>query len=212
MVRNLFLDFDGTLIDSRQRQYQLFCDLVPESLLSFDEYWLIKRQKVSQANMLSKYFGYDDTRIAAMHAEWMKKIEEPARLALDMPFDGVDVLLNEISTQFTLYLVTARQKPDLVIKQLGNLDWKAMFTQVLVTEQRFRKLELIEHNVAYSSSDVMVGDTGEDIMVGKSLGLRTVAVTYGILNADILGSYSPDVLIDSSCILKEYLMKIAYED
>lgn len=206
MARNLFLDFDGSLIDSRQRQYKLFCDSVPESQFSFDEYWQIKRQGVSQAKMLTKYFGYDNARIATMHATWMKKIEEPARLALDTPFEGIDRLLNEVSTQFTLYLVTARQNSDLVIKQLDKFNWLALFAQILVTEQRFSKLELIEQNVVYNISDIIIGDTGEDITTGKSLGLHTVAVSYGTLNAEILNGYSPDVLVGSSYALKEHLL------
>lgn len=208
MTRNLFLDFDGTIIDSRQRQYQLFCDLVPESQFSFDQYWVIKRKKISQSNMLKKYFGYDSTEIASIHEIWMREIEDPVRLALDRPFDGIDAFLNEASKCFTLYLVTARQTPDFVIKQIDKFGWSRLFSQILVTEQSCSKSELIDEKVDYSASDIIIGDTGEDIITGKSLGLGTIAVTYGTLGCDVLKGYSPDYLVESAYKLNEALQRL----
>ena len=44
---NIFFDLDGTLIDSKLRLYSLFQKLVPESILTYDEYWKYKMNKIS---------------------------------------------------------------------------------------------------------------------------------------------------------------------
>ena len=49
---NLFFDLDGTLLNSRKRLYTLFQDLIPESKLSIDEYWDLKRDKIDHKTIL----------------------------------------------------------------------------------------------------------------------------------------------------------------
>ena len=193
----VFLDFDGTLIDSRCRQYNLFKDLVPECTMTFEEYWRIKRQGVSQAEMLKKYFDYDQDTISVIHDVWMSKIEDQNLLELDKPFEGIDNFLNQVSQMFCLCLVTARQNPDLVSWQLDKFGWVKFFNYVLVTRQGISKSEIINQYVNFEEYDIIIGDTGEDVKAGKSLGIRTAAVTYGILDADRLETYSPDYLIAS---------------
>jgi len=43
----------------------------------------------------------------------------------------------------------------------------------------------------------MLGDTGEDITVGKSLNLKTCGLLSGFLNAQDLLVYEPDLILDS---------------
>lgn len=194
---SLFFDFDGTLVDSRQRQFQLFCDLVPGVLWSFNEYWDIKRAGVSQSEMLKKYFGFNEKFINEVHIDWMNNIEAPNRLSLDAPFEGVSELLDELHKSHKLYLVTARQNSRLVHEQLREYGWNKCFSDVLVTAQQTSKTELIRKSGHLGGCDVMIGDTGEDITTGLKLGMFTIAVTYGTLNRAVLGRYSPNLLIDS---------------
>ena len=84
MVR-FFCDFDGTLIDSQKRLYDLFCELCPESKMSYNEYWKIKRNRITQKDFLRKYFKYDDAKISLFHKLWLQKVEEKKRIESDIP-------------------------------------------------------------------------------------------------------------------------------
>ncbi len=201
MTRHIFLDFDGTLIDSRQRLYALFCELVPECALSFKEYWRIKRNKINQHDLLQRYFLYSDAKVNAFKCEWMKKIEEPDRLAMDVPFKGVKEFLMSAALDVSLYLVTARQHPAYVEMQIKQFGWQNYFTDIFVTAQRQSKSALIQANTTYAYNDILVGDTGEDIVAGKELGIITVAVTTGVLSESILREYQPDQLLDTVAML-----------
>ena len=196
---NIFFDLDGTLIDSKKRQYQLFSELAPESVFSFNDYWTIKRKRISQRELLLRYFNYSENKIEEFKNSWMKKIEDVERLKLDTPFPGVENLLNILSTSKSLYIVTARQSYDFVEVQLKEYGWLGYFDKILVTKQKESKASLVLRNTSVYPDNLFVGDTGEDILAGKKLGIKTVAVSSGVLNKQVLKTYSPDYLVSNVC-------------
>lgn len=197
MARRLFLDFDGTLIDSRRRLYSLFCELAPESEFSFEQYWEYKRNNTSQRTLLRERLKYSDERIAIFKKDWMEKVEEPDRLALDILQEGVSEFLYRSSQSLDLFLVTGRQHLDLLLQQLRLLGIHDFFSDVFNTAQSQSKANLIRSKVSWDADDMLVGDTGEDILAGKELGVRTVAVTSGALCEQVLRKYDPDIVIQS---------------
>jgi phosphoglycolate phosphatase len=68
----------------------------------------------------------------------------------------------------------------------------------MVTEQRTGKAELISLIPSLGPEDWIIGDTGLDIQVGQSLGIRTCAVLTGFLNEAYLREYMPDLIITSA--------------
>lgn len=192
---NLFFDLDGTLLDSRERLYQLFQNLVHESDLSFTQYWELKRNKVNHKMILSEQYGYSDEMIVAFEKNWMNKIELKEWLDLDKPFTRVTETLNSLQTDFKLYIVTARQSEEKTIAQIHKLGWQNLFNGLLVTKQKQNKYELIQNSVDISFSDYIIGDTGNDILTGKKLGIKTIAVLSGFMNRERLFEYNPDFII-----------------
>jgi phosphoglycolate phosphatase len=193
----IFFDLDGTLIDSRQRLYQLFQHLVPASILSFDVYWNYKRNKISHKDILLQQYKYTKEQIAFFEEAWMKKIELAEWLALDKPFEGVADFLGELQKKHQLFLVTARQSEKMAIQQIEQFGWNQIFEKIFVTGQKKEKYELISSREAVSNHDWFVGDTGKDIQTGKQLGAKTAAVLSGFLNREKLLEYEPDVIIDN---------------
>jgi phosphoglycolate phosphatase len=206
MSSRIFFDFDGTLIDSSRRLYSLFCELAPESSFSYQDYWRIKRGRVSQHDILSRYLDYSDARIAQFKQTWMARIEDSSRLMLDVPFEGVHELLQQLSRTHALYLVTARQYPERAKAQVASLGWREYFTEILATSQQQSKTALIRSTIACDSADIIVGDTGEDIQAGRELGICAVAVSSGSLSAEVLAEYQPDHLLEN--VVSAYFLKL----
>ena len=196
---NIFFDLDGTLIDSKLRLYKLFQFLVVESDLTYDEYWHLKQQKISNQAILATRFAYSELMIQSFVDKWMKLIEHQDFLKFDKVIDGVEnVLRNLQQQQLSLYVCTARQYQKPAVKQLEDFGLKVFFQQIFVTEQKFSKDELIIDNITnLSSSDWFVGDTGHDIQVGKKLNINTCAVISGFLSHEVLTEYCPDLLLKS---------------
>lgn len=195
MNRNIFFDLDGTLLDSRWRLFNLFVDLTSQNKFGFNKYWELKRQRISQADMLNNFFNYTDIEINKFKKSWLSKIEDKERLTQDVPFPKSSELIKALFNKFNLYIVTNRQQEYRAIEQIKFYGWLNYITKVLVTKQKKSKFELIQNIVKVNKEDTIIGDTGEDILTGKLLGIRTIAVSSGFLNKQILSEYNPDVLL-----------------
>jgi|GEM_PF-583698 len=193
---NLFFDLDGTLLDSRERLYQLFQTLVPQSTFSFSAYWDLKRFKNDHKTILSKCFGFNDDEIKNFEKLWMSEIEDDKWLLLDKPFPGVtDYLITLKDKGCMLYLVTSRQFKDKVVKQIIDFQWESIFTGIYVTEQKFSKSEILS-SFRFTQNSWLIGDTGYDILEGKKLNFTTVGIYSGFLAKEKLEEYNPDYLYE----------------
>jgi phosphoglycolate phosphatase len=207
MMNKIFFDFDGTLIDSTQRLFNLFQHLVPASGFSYDHYWKLKRQQQDHQSILKEHFSHSKDEIASFQKQWMELIEHEIWLAYDQPFAGVKELLEELHLQYNLFLVTSRQHNHTVWAQLENFGWSNLFTEVFITNQTKEKAEMIKSRLSTGEQDWFVGDTGIDVLQGKLLGTKTAAVLSGFRNEESLTKYNPDIIIESVLDLPLYLKK-----
>lgn len=195
---NIVFDLDGTLIDSKSRLYQLFQHIVKQSDFTFEQYWALKKNKVSHYTILTEKFNFNTDELEKFNDIWMDKIESNKFLSLDTLINGVDNILKILSTNANLYVCTARQHKPPVINQLKKFNINQYFTDVLVTEQKYSKQKLIGARVScLSSNDWLVGDTGHDIETGKVLGMNTCGVKTGFQSERILCTYTPTILLES---------------
>lgn len=194
--KKIVFDLDGTLIDAGDRLYSLFQFLVPQSKLTCGEYWDLKRHKNTHAMILANRFGYDEREIRDFERRWLELIETEEYLNKDTVYSGVIEALNRLKRKNVLYLATARQSVETTIAELKRLGLFDFFNDVFVTEHKTTKEELIRRHVAsLSPDDVFVGDTGKDVQTGKALGMKTIAVSNGFLDPEILREYNPDNII-----------------
>jgi phosphoglycolate phosphatase len=192
---NILIDLDGTLLDSRERLYFLFKSLVPECDLDIKAYWNLKRSKVTHQKILTTRYRYTDTQIENFEKAWMNLIEEKRYLDKDVPFTGVGEHLQKLQKDADLFLLTSRQRPEMVEYQLDQSGLRNFFKDVYVTGGKIPKDEAIS-TLLFSSNDWIVGDTGHDIEVGRRLGIQTASVTNGFLNKNSLLEYGPDLIVE----------------
>lgn len=197
MRRNLFLDYDGTLIDSEKRQYGLFIELTGNANLSFQDYWEDKRNGLNQEAMLSKHCKYSPDEKKQFKKCWHDSIENPERLVQDFLFEGVYDFLDEQSRNCNLYLVTARHHGQNLHEQMEQLRIKNFFNKILNTAQKTSKALKVKECLIPNASDIFVGDTGEDILAGRDLGIQSIGVTSGMCSRKMLESYHPDHIYKS---------------
>lgn len=195
---NIIFDLDGTLIDSRLRLYRLIKDLAPGLTLSFDQYWAMKRSKISNESILFSELSYTQAQINDFFAKWMGMIETPSYLKFDTVLMGLSLVLERLHSQADLYVCTDRQLSKPVIDQLDSFNIRYFFRKIMVTNKNQTKESLIINNLAVlNKEDWIVGDTGKDMQVGQHLNIQTCAVLSGFLNRNTLEQYSPDLIIDS---------------
>lgn len=187
----LFIDLDGTLLDASRRLHGLFSSLVPRSDLTLREYWDLKRSGLSHELLLSRDFGFTPEEVERFERKWLDRIEDPQWLEVDRPYPGVADRLSVLSSQHELHLLTARQRVDMVHKQISAVGWEGAFRTVMVTGGIRSKSDLLREVVS-EPTDWLVGDTGADVQAGRMCGLRTAVVTQGFLSREVLIRYAPD--------------------
>ncbi|MEO7561810.1 MAG: HAD hydrolase-like protein [Ferruginibacter sp.] len=209
-VENIFFDLDGTLIDSKQRLYQLFTDLSGQTTLNFEEYWGCKRAKQTNQAILKNMLHFSDERVTKFSSTWMRLIEDEKYLAMDTLFSDTISSLECLKTFAHLYVVTARQFEQKAIIQLTHLGIESYFKKILVTEQKQSKTDLIRTVNTPALYSLIIGDTGEETNTGKELNMITVSVLTGFRNKEVLQTYKPDYifndLTDFSTAVRQFLI------
>ncbi|HXH38471.1 MAG TPA: HAD family hydrolase [Thermoanaerobaculia bacterium] len=196
MNRAFFLDLDGTLLDSRNRIHRLFCELAASTQLGFEEYWKLKREGAGQKALLTGRLGFSEGAAERFMKRWLEAIEEDARLLEDSPYPGALDLLQKLADAGEVYIVTGRQDPDKAERQAERFGWLPFLKGLLVTRRQMSKEELIRSWAVPAAAGAIAGDSGEEILAGKALGIRTVAVSYGFNSSERLRAYGPDALVD----------------
>lgn len=193
-------DLDGTLIDSSERMYRLFCELIPQCTLSKDEYWAYKRNKVNHKNLLM--MKYPEVDFVSFENKWLKLIEAGRYLDMDQNYnDTLEVLRILKEKGHKLYLLTARQSETGLLAELRKLRLADFFEQIITTENKTTKEEILVRYAAnekllIEKDNVFVSDMGKDIQLGNQYGYHTVAITHGFMSEERLKEYMPNEIID----------------
>lgn len=207
-MANIYFDFDGTIVNSQTRLYNLFCEICAENTLSYQQYWEIKRNHITQSELLFKYFAYTDDKISLFHNIWQQKVEEPERILRDdFPVEGIADVLRNLAKNHKLFIITNRQSIKLTNDEIKSFGWQDIFNDVFVTQQKCTKLELMQGKINTLQKNVFVGDTGEDIKTAKAFNAISIGVTYGVMNHDVLNKYLPDFIVNTPKDLEQILTK-----
>jgi phosphoglycolate phosphatase len=198
----IFFDLDGTLIDVSIRHYQVYSELVEKYAgrpLPNDRYWSEKRLKTKWPTLLSQSLIAED-RASQFMQDFIGLIEQPDKLKIDPLFPGSLATLKLLSRQYRLCLVSLRRNKGALLDQVSDLGLEEFFDKVLTghseTTDEDVKSELIK-SLAVSGRDVIVGDTEADVLTGKLLGLKTVALTSGIRDEGLLRALKPDLVLQN---------------
>jgi phosphoglycolate phosphatase len=197
----IFLDLDGTLLDTSKRHYKLYKDILDrkspvskESMFSKEKFWYMKRAGKKTRDILPEYLP--DEIITSFEEEWLHKIEKKSYLRYDETFPGVKDILSDLSIEFDLVLVTLRNSTENLHWELSNLNLKNYFKAVI--SGKGPKKNLVENYLANNHKGevcMIVGDTEEDIKTGLELKIPAISVTCGIRSREFLEEFKPDFCI-----------------
>lgn len=192
-------DLDGTLIDSSERMYRLFCELIPECTLTKGEYWSYKRNKVNHKMLIEML--YPKVCFEEFEKIWMCNIEEERYLSMDKNFDDtIEVLSKLKNAGDEIFLLTARQYKDGLLKELTRLGIIDFFDCIMTTEGKCSKEDVLHKyslniNELLIQNNIFISDMGKDIALGNKFGFYTIAITHGFMSGEKLMEYNPKRII-----------------
>lgn len=205
-----FIDLDGPILDVSDRTYRVYRDILKKKnkkYLSKRNYLRMKRGKMPIEKILKK------TRAEDIFLQFKKElgneIEKPYYLLLDTLPGETKKTLAWLKKHHRLVLITLRNHPRRLFKQLKRKTIWDFFDEILVipTGSYYPKWKLkykfIKKYGNYDKKSIIVGDTETDILVGKKLKIRTVVITEGMTNKNLLQKCKPDFIIKDLSELKK---------
>lgn len=196
------MDLDGPLLDVSYKYwtvYQRVLASLGHDALSLDAYWELKRSKLSHAAILGRTGA--GAVAQEFQARWMAEIETPSALVLDRVWPGVPQALALLRERYRIVLVTLRSSESALLEELEQLGLRLFLDQVLSSgadrSPRWEiKVDMVRRaGLTASPIDLFVGDTETDVLAGKALAVRTVAVLSGLRTREGLEPFEPEFVV-----------------
>lgn len=203
--RNIFIDFDGTLVDIAPRHYRVYKKCVEKmggTPLDRKKYWELKRDNISWNELLPMSGLEVDNRDDYLKL-FIDRIELLEELYRDELFaDSLSMLKKLSSNGNKLYLLSLRRNSDALDKQIEKLGIGCFFEKILsghsYTKEGtlLKKADIIKQTIDNPEDSIIVGDTEADVAAAQQLNATSIALLSGIRSKEFLKSIEPDYLVD----------------
>lgn len=206
-LRAVLFDLDGTLVDSFRSHYRVYQRVFTDLGMFFDE---SAYQRFYSPNWYIFYerMGVPKERWPEADRLWLHYYRQEAP---DRREGADDVLAAVVASGRALGLVTSGDRSR-VERDLQRMGWTKHFQVVICggdTADRKPEpaplLAALDRMRVPPSQAAYVGDTVEDMVMGKAGGVTTVAVLGGFSSKDTLEQTKPDLLLPSLRNLVGYL-------
>ena len=203
--RNIFIDFDGTLVDIAPRHYRVYKKCVEKmggTPLDQKKYWELKRDNISW-NELLLISGLEVNNRDDYLKLFIDRIESLEELYRDELFvDSLSALKKLSSNDNKLYLLSLRRNSDALDKQIEKLGIGRFFEKILSGHSGtkegtlLKKADIIKQTIDNPEDSIIVGDTEADVAAAQQLNATSIALLSGIRSKEFLKSMEPDYLVD----------------
>jgi len=191
-------DYDGVIVDSfdhllnicKTSQKSTGCGRAPES-----------RDFRTTRNLTFPRLGSDLGIPVSMIDDFCKHVfSELNSGTQDSLFEGMSDAFKALAENHTLCVVTANTEGN-VSNTLDHAEISSCFSSISGGEKRLDKSEQItavRQELGFSPDQtVMVGDMVSDITMAKKAGVRSMGVTWGYQDREMLATESPDYLVST---------------
>ncbi len=203
MNRAIAFDLDGTLIDVSLRDYKIYADIVTQlggKPLVYSFYWSLRQAKTDIHQILADSGVTNSDYVSSFLSKRKALMESSEYLSLDSLFPSTSEVLNKLSETFDIHILTIRHNKQNTEDQLRAFGFDR-FKYHIVEGNKEEQMRLIP-NLCF-----MVGDTENDILPANILNVKSIAVTTGIRNKELLLEMNPSYIVDT---LSEILELLSY--
>lgn len=192
MINNIIFDWSGVIKDSIEDHLSVVNKIFTEfgakkiSLTELKENW-------TQPYMLfcNKYLP--DLTIeqeVVAYKEAILKNPSPRF------YSGIVDLIKDLQRQGVRMVVVSSDLPETLLLEIDSFGLNNVFLDVVtgVHDKTIAMKNLIEKHDFNKSETFVVGDSNHEIEVGKHIGIKTVAVTWGLTSEDRLINFNPDFI------------------
>ncbi len=194
-IKAVLFDFDGTIADSLSLAYQILSSNLEKEI---SENELKKLQKKSIPEILEKL---QISFFKGLYIVYKTKKEMAKRGDEIKLFPGIKRLIKLLKKEGFLLGVLSNNKKKIITDffKKNQINEFNFVSGALFSFDKKKKLKKFLKRYKLNPQEVVyIGDQLTDIIDAKEVGLRVIAVTWGLENKQLLSSESPDFLA-SSC-------------
>ena len=166
-------DFDGTLLDSRNRHGIVLKDILNKFNIDIDVSDLIEFKRNNKSNidyLISK--GIEENLAKEIQIQWIKNIEKEEYLTLDILYNNTIEILEKYSKENDLILVTARNNKVGLQNQINKFGLRKYFKEIYVVNSGKNTSELKAEILKRKNAVLMFGDTLSDKKAADIAGIE----------------------------------------
>jgi HAD superfamily hydrolase (TIGR01509 family) len=210
-AKGIFLDLDGTIVDSREAYYEAARTafqamgqkpLEPKATLEIP-------RRLERKQSLVDIIEGDTQRFLEIYLRTYYAIT----LYKTKPFPDVSTTLNILSRKAKLALITMRSATkENIMNELKHFDIAKYFTHVVTALDTRRPkpspealINCVKAIDARICDCIIVGDSISDIKAGKAAGAKTVAVLSGLFFKEELAKEKPDLILKNINMLPNHI-------
>lgn len=220
-IDKIFIDLDGPVLDSAYRYYCAYSEAVKRlgfTAINKEQYWDLKRSKAPEADILK--LSSAEKHIGKYLKIRNSLIEDKELLAYDAVWPELKEIYAKLFARVPAALITLRRSGRLTrwqLKQLGAYFWfKQIYTcpKFCASKENWKiKADIVSGSGMLKDTNtnncLFIGDTEADIMAGKYLKMKTLAVSFGIRDKRTLLEAKPDILAETREELADILRELA---
>lgn len=173
------------------------------------EYWRLKRERTPEKDIAAICCpsGSVPSYLEARQA----RIEDPALLRLDAPLPLAAVTLASLAQDNRLILLSLRREEDRLRAEAEDLGLAEYFVTIIACYRpglpgwRCKADAMWADGVCAGAGGLIVGDTEDEVLAGRHVGIAAVAVQSGIRTKEYMAEMRPTALLASIADLPTWL-------
>ena len=192
-MQHVYFDFDGTLANSIILAIEITNFLAPKLGFETADESKIDYYRTLSGQELLKEFKIPLIKLPIIAPAY--KIELNKRMDKLMPFDGIDLMLKQLSENYKIGVLTSNSVENVkkfLIKH-KMLDYVSDIRSELHIFGKHKALrKIISKNNIDKKDFIYIGDETRDIEATKKIKLASIAVTWGLNSQEVLSKYKPN--------------------
>lgn len=201
MIKYIVFDFDGTLADSVEIINNIVKDEFPD--ISNEDFKLLKEQ--GTRSMLKKK-NIPLWKLPGLVLKVTSRLKSTENLRL---FKGIDDLVITLGKKYQLGIVSSNTEEN-IMRTLKKYKIDKSFQFVYSQSSIFGKYAVLKKmcskNGINPSEVLYIGDEDRDIAASKKMGMKSMAVSWGLNSESLLRKGNPDYMVNSLAEIRDILV------
>jgi phosphoglycolate phosphatase len=206
MFKNVIFDWSGVIKDSVEVQFWLVNKMFQKfgaEQISFEEFK--KNWEQPYMRFYNRYMpdvSHDDQH--KFYLELTNDKDYP--VAIDYP--GIVDLIQELKKEKRFLAVLSSDAPNTILPEIEKFSLANIFDDMIihVHDKTDGMREIMKNNKLNPEETVIIGDSNHETEIAKTVGVKSIAVTWGFCSEERLKALNPDYLVHNIKELENILL------